>query len=133
MANDLEAPKPFVPSGFVDGNKLDSGGIEQMRFGLASSGPLAKAVLDSNAVATRVQLGLGVAQIIPAGMLAPYAGSAAPTGWLLCDGSAVSRVTYAALFVVISTTYGAGDGSTTFNIPNLLSAGAGSPISIVKV
>ncbi len=49
----------------------------------------------------------------------PYAGSAAPTGWLLCDGSAVSRGTYAGLFAVIGTTYGGGDGSTTFNLPNL--------------
>ena len=48
-----------------------------------------------------------------------YAGSTAPSGWLICDGSAVSRDDYANLFSVIGTTYGAGDGSTTFNIPNL--------------
>lgn len=48
-----------------------------------------------------------------------YAGSTAPTGWLLCDGSAVSRTTYADLFAVVSTTYGNGDGSTTFNVPDL--------------
>jgi microcystin-dependent protein len=48
-----------------------------------------------------------------------YAASTAPTGWLLCDGSAVSRTTYAALFAVISTTWGSGDGSTTFNVPDL--------------
>ncbi|MER0170344.1 MAG: tail fiber protein [Nitrosomonas sp.] len=53
------------------------------------------------------------------GMIFPYAGSSAPTGFLLCDGSAVSRTTYADLFALISTDYGAGDGSTTFNIPNL--------------
>jgi microcystin-dependent protein len=55
----------------------------------------------------------------PAGMLAPYAGSTAPDGWLLCAGQAVSRTTYAGLFSVISTTYGSGDGSTTFNVPDL--------------
>jgi microcystin-dependent protein len=43
----------------------------------------------------------------------------AKTGWLLCDGSAVSRVTYSALWAVIGGTYGAGDGSTTFNLPDL--------------
>ena len=43
-----------------------------------------------------------------------------PSGWLLCDGSAVSRETYATLFSVIGTTYGAGDGSTTFTLPNLI-------------
>jgi len=52
------------------------------------------------------------------GMMLPYGGAAAPTGWLLCDGSAVSRVTYAALFAIIGEAYGAGDGSTTFNVPD---------------
>ena len=42
-----------------------------------------------------------------------------PEGWLLCDGAAVSRETYAALFNIIGTTYGSGNGSTTFNLPNL--------------
>ena len=57
--------------------------------------------------------------IVPPGMLAPYAGKTAPEGWLLCDGSAVSRTAYAALFAVIGTTYGAGNGSTTFTLPDL--------------
>ena len=55
----------------------------------------------------------------PAGVVITYAGSTAPEGWLLCDGSAVSRDTYATLFDAIGTTYGVGDGSTTFNVPNL--------------
>lgn len=55
----------------------------------------------------------------PVGCINLYAGSTAPTGWLICDGSAVSRTTYANLFSVIGTTYGTGDGSTTFNLPNL--------------
>lgn len=53
------------------------------------------------------------------GVITAFGGSSAPTGWLLCDGSAVSRSTYADLFAVVSTTYGIGDGSTTFNVPNL--------------
>lgn len=53
------------------------------------------------------------------GTVLPFAGSAAPTDWLLCYGQAVSRATYANLFAVIGTTYGAGDGSTTFNVPDL--------------
>jgi len=57
--------------------------------------------------------------ILPAGIVTPYSGSTAPTGWLLCDGTAVSRTTYAALYAVVGTTYGSGDGSTTFNTPNL--------------
>lgn len=56
---------------------------------------------------------------VPTGTIAAFAGSSAPTDWLLADGSAVSRTTYATLFALISTTYGVGDGSTTFNLPNL--------------
>lgn len=48
-----------------------------------------------------------------------FAGSSVPSGFLLCDGSAISRSTYASVFSVIGTTYGAGDGSTTFNLPDL--------------
>ena len=57
-------------------------------------------------------------QSIP-GLIEPFAGTVAPTGYLFCDGAAVSRDTYAALFAVIGTTYGAGDGSTTFNLPDM--------------
>jgi len=58
--------------------------------------------------------------IVPTGVILPYAGSAAPdNGWLLCDGAAVSRAGYPDLFKRLGTTYGAGDGSTTFNLPDL--------------
>lgn len=53
------------------------------------------------------------------GMLMPYAGASAPSGWLLCYGQAISRTTYADLFTALGTTYGVGDGSTTFNLPDL--------------
>lgn len=53
------------------------------------------------------------------GVVKMFSGSTAPEGWLLCDGSAVSRTTYSELFSIIGTTYGTGDGSTTFNIPNI--------------
>lgn len=56
---------------------------------------------------------------LPIGAIVSYASATAPTGWLVCDGQAISRTTYANLFAVISTQYGAGDGSTTFNVPNL--------------
>lgn len=54
----------------------------------------------------------------PAGTIVDYAGASAPSNWLLCDGTAVSRTTYASLFAIIGTSYGSGDGSTTFNLPN---------------
>lgn len=56
----------------------------------------------------------------PPGIVLPYAGSSAPAGYLMSDGSAVSRVTYSALFGAIGTTFGPGDGSTTFNLPALM-------------
>jgi microcystin-dependent protein len=56
---------------------------------------------------------------VPPGVIMDYAGSTVPTGYLLCDGSAVSRATYANLFAAAGTTWGAGDGSTTFNLPDL--------------
>lgn len=57
--------------------------------------------------------------LVPAGTVTAYAGSSAPDGWLFCDGTAVSREAYDALYAVIGTTYGAGDGSSTFNLPDL--------------
>lgn len=54
----------------------------------------------------------------PVGAIIPYGGSTAPAGWLLCNGAAVSRTTYSDLFAVIGTKYGAGDGTTTFNLPD---------------
>lgn len=76
-----------------------------------------------------------LALLVPTGAVIPYAGSAAaPGGWLFCDGSEVSRTTYAALFAVIAETYGAGDALTTFNLPDLRSrvpmgAGTGPGLS----
>lgn len=55
----------------------------------------------------------------PAGVIMMWTTGTAPTGWLECDGAAVSRTTYARLFAVIADTYGVGDGSTTFNLPDL--------------
>ena len=54
----------------------------------------------------------------PTGTVQMFAGATAPEGWFLCNGQAISRTTYAALFKVIGTNYGVGDGSTTFNIPD---------------
>lgn len=60
-----------------------------------------------------------VSVLMPTGSIMPYAGSSAPTGYLLCDGAAISRSTYSTLFGVLATTYGSGDGSSTYNIPDL--------------
>jgi microcystin-dependent protein len=67
--------------------------------------------------------------LVPTGAIMPFAMNSAPSGWLAANGSAVSRTTYAALFAAIGTTYGAGNGSTTFTLPDLRASfvrGAGS-------
>lgn len=65
----------------------------------------------------------------PIGTVNMYAGGTAPTGWLMCNGQAVSRTTYADLFDAIGVTFGSGDGTTTFNVPDLrdrMAIGAGN-------
>lgn len=59
-----------------------------------------------------------VGTVIPAGTIAPFGGGTVPAGWLLCDGSTVSRATYSNLFAATGTLHGQGDGSTTFHLPD---------------
>ena len=96
------------------------------------SGPGTEQVVRSNA-ATIDWMGNYIGQAM-AGIIQMFAGATPPTGWLVCDGSAISRTTYATLFAAIGTTWGAGDGSTTFNIPDLrgrtpIGAGTGSGLT----
>lgn len=74
----------------------------------------ASAAIASSKLSTAAQQAL-----IPAGAVMPFAMNSAPAGWLAANGSTVSRATYAALFAAVGTTYGAGDGSTTFALPDL--------------
>ncbi len=67
------------------------------------------------------------------GTVLPFTKSTAPDGWIICNGSAYSRTTYANLFAVIGTTFGSGDGSTTFNVPDLrdrVAVGSGSTYAL---
>lgn len=77
------------------------------------------AVTATSIAATTSVTVAGTSVIAPAASVMQYAGSTAPTGWLLADGTAVSRTTYAALFAIVATSYGVGDGSTTFNLPDM--------------
>jgi microcystin-dependent protein len=79
------------------------------------SAPTASAGTNTTQVATTAFV---LTNANPTGSLIMWTTGTAPTGWLLCAGAAVSRSTYAALFAVIGTTFGVGDGSTTFNVPN---------------
>ena len=72
----------------------------------------------TNAADALTNLGVDITIFNPTGTIIAFAGNTLPNGFLLCDGSKVSRTTYKKLFDVIGTTYGKGDGSTTFNLPN---------------
>lgn len=74
-------------------------------------------------------------RLVPPGAVMFYAAATPPNGWYACDGSAKNRITDAALFAVISTTYGAGDGATTFNLPDarsrsVVAAGQGTGLTL---
>lgn len=88
------------------------------------TGALAEPSYDTERKELRVHDGItqgGKIISLPVGMIAQFGGATAPKGWLICDGSAVSRVDYADLFAVIGTIYGNGDGVSTFNLPELFS------------
>lgn len=101
--------------GTVTDAKLTSTGVTAGTYGSATA--VAQVTVNAQGRVTAAQE-ITISGV-PTGSLTAFAGSAAPTGWLLCYGQAVSRTTYAALFAIISTTYGVGDGSTTFNLPDL--------------
>lgn len=92
-------------------------------------------ILSASEMSTNFQkLQDGVNQAAPPGTVVAFAGSTAPSGWLLCDGGTVSRTQYAALFAVVGVTYGIGDAVSTFKLPDLQSrtvvaAGKGSGLT----
>ena len=88
--------------------------IKNVARGTASSDAVNKSQLDSQNTNLQNQINT----LIPKGAIFPYGGITAPDGWLICDGSEISRTTYADLFAVIGTAYGEGNGTTTFNLPD---------------
>lgn len=92
-------------------------------FAFASTGALAQISGFEQRVSSLERNVSAASGGVPVGTIIPWAGAASvgvPSDYLLADGRAVSRTTYASLFAVVGTTYGAGDGSTTFNLPNLV-------------
>lgn len=98
-------------------------GVALLWQGSPATNDLVSTVLSDDPA--RISAGLAppatvTSDVISPGLIMQYGGSGVPAGgWLVCDGSAVSRTVYAALFAVCGTTFGAGDGSTTFNLPDL--------------
>jgi microcystin-dependent protein len=106
VTGDLTGTASAIADGSVSTAKIVDGNVTTAKIADANV-TLAKLV-------TAVQQAL-----VPAGAVQAFAMNSAPAGWLAADGTAVSRSTYAALFSAIGTTYGAGDGSTTFALPDL--------------
>ena len=111
--------------------KIDEVSIASTKL-VAGNG--AGGISDSGLIVSDVLTASGSgALLVPVGGLMMWGTGTAPSGWLLCDGSAVSRTTYSGLFAVIGTTFGVGDGSTTFNLPTFVDrfpVGAGSSYSL---
>ena len=99
-----------VTSGQLKVNSLGIGANE-----LADNSVTTVKILDGSVTSGKLAAGAA----LPAGAVMPFAMATAPTGWFSCDGALLSRTTYALLFAAIGTTFGVGDGSTTFAIPDL--------------
>jgi microcystin-dependent protein len=118
-------------TGAITSNMLADGTIVNADINASAAIDWTKLAVSSTVSATELGYLDGVTSAIqtqinsivttPTGVLNQWAGAAVspPTGWLLCDGAPVSRSTYSTLFGIVGTTYGSGDGSTTFNLPNL--------------
>jgi microcystin-dependent protein len=123
---DLKSPSSDDYDGRIwiegDATALRVVGKHGLDFRVGSTNPITVATLnqsgDLNITGDYKVNGTNL-QTVPTGTVSAFAGSAAPTGYALCDGSAVNRTAQAALFSVIGTTYGSGDDSTTFNLPDL--------------
>ena len=103
---------PLTPYSFSDSNYQEG-------WNFVGSTPPARQMWDFLQKLTDEKLQYIYDNMIPTGVVQAFAGATTPTGWLLCDGSAVSRTDYADLYAVIGDTYGSGDGTTTFNLPDL--------------
>lgn len=102
----------------LTGAELQADGIYLFRYSTALNTAAGGWLLLNPTIDIATPIKTSVDLAAPVGMVVDYAGLTAPTSWLFCFGQAVSRATYAGLFAVLGTTYGVGDGSTTFNLPD---------------
>lgn len=105
-----------IADGSITSSKIADGAI--VTADLADASVTTTKIADSNVTYAKLGSDVTPTLFVP-GMIIPYAGLTSPTGWLLCFGQSVSRTTYAALYNAIGILHGAGDGSTTFNLPDL--------------
>lgn len=101
--------------GITGSTKLVDGSVTQAK--LATNSVTTAKIVDETITLAKLAAEV-TAKIVPIGAVVSYPAATAPTGWLLCDGSQISRTTYADLYAVIGTAHGTGDGSTTFHLPD---------------
>lgn len=119
----LDAVETALNSTKLDSSNIQSGGIATANYAalsvdaaaLAADAVTTAKIADANVTRSKIEAN----ERFPVGMVSPFAGTSAPDGWLLCNGSAVSRSTYSALFAVIGEAFGEGNNTTTFNVPDL--------------
>lgn len=114
--SDAAVTSAKIANGSTTTEKLADGSVSSQKIanGAVTTLKIADAVVSAAKLTSETQQGL-----VPAGAVMPFAMSSAPSGWLAANGAAVSRSTYSALFAAIGTAHGSGDGSTTFNLPDL--------------
>lgn len=113
LESDLDSIRSSLLT-FLNTTKIDSDNIQD--DGILPT----KVACDETTIdGTGATLNVKAAYRPPVGMVSPFAGTSAPTGWLLCNGATVSRTTYAALYAVVGDAFGNGNGSTTFHLPDL--------------
>jgi microcystin-dependent protein len=117
LSNDDESAKIEINEGAEISVTIGSSSGDD--FNVGSGKLLVEGDTSLVSISGALKVGSVVNANVPAGMLGPFANNSVPTGWLACDGSAVSRSTYSVLYAVIGTTWGVGDGSSTFNLPDL--------------
>jgi len=99
----------------VGSTQIDDNSVTASEFNISGNGTSGQSIVSDGDGSFSYSTIFGLIS----GVVLPYAGTSAPTGFLLCGGQAVSRTTYSDLFAIIGTTYGVGDGSSTFNLPDL--------------
>lgn len=125
LDNAFESIMEFVNSGNISAENIQDNSITAAELQTNSVGEdkIATGAVTTNKIAdgsvTVAKLAAAILErLVPAGRISAFGGDTAPTGWLLCDGTAVSRTTYATLFNIVGVRFGSGDGTTTFNTPD---------------
>ncbi len=105
--------------GFIAPQVTDKGSVSSPHLGEIIFDTGVSKFFGRDSGSTWIELSSGVGNVVPIGTILPFAGTTAPTGYHLCDGTPLSRTTYSDLYAVIGDAFGNGDGSNSFNVPDL--------------